>query len=284
MEIKITIPNDQAPLSTAELLEKQWLVPRKVRHFLRMRNGVAVNGAPQSFNQLVKAGEQVTLTIADSDYAYQPVQPGDSNQVEVLFEDDYLIIVNKPVGIKTHPNEPDEKDTMQNHLAAYLAAVGQQPYVVHRLDRETSGAVMFAKNPLVVPILGRLLEEKRIYRRYQAIVSGELRQARTIDQKIGRDRHDRRKRRIDPRGGQTAITHVTVHQFTKKSSEIYCQLDTGRTHQIRVHLASIGHPIIGDPLYGKQAAQRMMLHAYEMHFQHPFSGEQLMAIAEPGLW
>lgn len=284
MEITITLPEKQTAITIAELLEKEWLVPRKVRHLLRMRQGVAVNGHPQPFHSLVQAGDLLTLTLEDSDYTYQPVQQGSAQLVEVLYENEHLIILNKPIGLKTHPNDSTEKDTLQNHLAAYLAPKEQQSYVVHRLDRETSGAILFAKNPLVIPILGRLLEEKQIYRRYQAVVSGELRKDLTINKKIGRDRHDRRKRRIDEKGGQTAITYVTHYRSAKGTSEVYCRLDTGRTHQIRVHLASIGHPIIGDPLYGKKAAQRMLLHAYEMHLHHPFSREQLVIVAEPGLW
>ena len=96
--------------------------------------------------------------------------------MKVLYEDEHLMIVNKPYGIKTHPNQPQETDTLLNHVAAYLAEKNQVPYVVHRLDKETSGAIVFAKNPFVLPILGRLLETKQIYRQYQAIVAGHFNQ------------------------------------------------------------------------------------------------------------
>jgi 23S rRNA pseudouridine1911/1915/1917 synthase len=284
MEYTMILPADQSEMTLRELLEHEWLVPRKVRHFLRTRKEVQINDQPALFHQIVTAGDKVTLVIEDSDYSYQPVLPGDPNQVDVCYEDQHLIIVNKPVGIKTHPNQPDEQDTLLNHVAAYLRPEQTQPYVVHRLDKETSGVVLFAKNPFVLPILGRMLEQKQLYRRYQAIVWGTIKKDQTIDKNIGRDRHDRRKRIIDPRNGKSAVTHVTIAKNDSETTNVYCVLDTGRTHQIRVHLASIGHPIVGDPLYQQRAAPRLMLHGRELHLVHPFTKERLVAIADPGLW
>ncbi|OJG29926.1 pseudouridine synthase, RluA family [Enterococcus casseliflavus] len=267
-----------------DLLEREWLVPRKVRHFLRTRKNVIVNQQPAMFHQEVRGGDQITLIIEDSDYSYQPIQLGQADKVDVRFEDEHLLVLNKPAGVKTHPNQPLEADTLLNDAAAYLAPKQQQPYVVHRLDKETSGVVLFAKNPLVLPILGRMLENKQIFRRYQATVWGKLTQDQTIAKKIGRDRHDRRKRIIDPRNGQSAVTHVTIAHTQQKTTDVYCVLDTGRTHQIRVHLASIGHPVVGDPLYQNKPAPRLLLHGYELHLEHPFTKEQLVIIAQPGLW
>lgn len=284
MDYTLTLPQTQTEITIRELLENEWLVPRKVRHFLRIRKGVQLNGTVAMFHQVVQAGDQITLSLEASDYQFKEVSLGDARYVKVLFEDEHLIIVNKPFGIKTHPNQPDETDTLLNHVAAYLATKQQQPFVVHRLDKETSGAILFAKNPFVLPILGRLLEQKLIYRRYQALVHGQLTQNITIRKKIGRDRHDRRKRVIDPKGGQLAITHVQVVQVKAQTTQVYCVLETGRTHQIRVHLASLGHPIVGDPLYQPKKAPRLMLHAFEMHFLHPFTKEQMVVQATPGLW
>ncbi|HAZ0996695.1 TPA: RluA family pseudouridine synthase, partial [Enterococcus faecium] len=149
---------------------------------------------------------------------------------------------------------------------------------------ETSGAVLFAKNPFVLPILGRMLEQKMIYRRYQAIVWGEIAKDMTITNKIGRDRHDRRKRVVDDKNGQSALTHVTVNKVLSEQTQVYCVLETGRTHQIRVHLAHKGHPIVGDPLYQNRTAERLMLHALELHMIHPFTQEKIVGKALPGLW
>ncbi len=284
MEYTMTLPENHPPMPLRDLLEREWLVPRKVRHFLRTRKNVTVNQQPAMFHQEVRGGDQITLIIEDSDYSYQPIQLGQADKVDVLFEDEHLLVLNKPAGAKTHPNQPLEADTLLNDAAAYLAPKQQQPYVVHRLDKETSGVVLFAKNPLVLPILGRMLENKQVFRRYQATVWGKLTQDQTIAKKIGRDRHDRRKRIIDPRNGQSAVTHVTIAHTQQKTTDVYCVLDTGRTHQIRVHLASIGHPVVGDPLYQNKPAPRLLLHGYELHLEHPFTKEQLVIIAQPGLW
>lgn len=284
MDYSITLPNNQKTLTLRDLLEKEWLVPRKVRHFLRIRKNVWINGEQAMFHQEVHAGDVITLRVEESNYSYQPIHLGNPDGIQVLYEDEHLLVVNKSAGIKTHPNQPDETDTLLNDVAAYLAEFNERGYVVHRLDKETSGAILFAKNPLVLPILGRLLEQKAIRRRYQAIVYGNVKQNQTINKKIGRDRHDRRKRVIDERKGKPAVTHISVHKHSQRTSEIYCELDTGRTHQIRVHLTSIGHPIVGDPLYQNKASERLMLHAYEMTFPHPFTQETITVTALTGLW
>lgn len=284
MEYSITLPTFQKTITLRELLETQWLVPRKVRHFLRTRKNVWCNHQPIKFHEMVHANDMITLRIEEDDYNYQTVKAGSKENIEVLYEDEHLIVVNKASGVKTHPNQPDETATLLNDLSAYLGKKNERPYVVHRLDKETSGAILFAKTPLVLPILGRLLEEKKIYRNYQAIVWGKLTQDCTIDKRIGRDRHDKRKRIISERQGKTAITYVKVQQVYKQTSEVYCSLATGRTHQIRVHLASIGHPVVGDPLYQNKEEKRLALHAYKIKFLHPFTQEQIEVIAKPGLW
>lgn len=283
MNFTITLPDHFTEMSVKDLLEQEWLVPRKVRHFIRTRKGILINGNACHFQSLVHAGDHITVVLEASDYLERQILLGDKKAIKVLYEDEHLIIVNKPYGMKTHPNQPNERDTLLNHLADYLAP-NSQPHVVHRLDKETSGAILFAKNPFVLPILGRLLEQKKIYRRYQAIVHGSIKKDLTINKKIGRDRHDRRKRRIDPKGGKTAITHVSIAKQLPKQTAVFCQLETGRTHQIRVHLASIGHPLVGDPLYSNQPQGRLMLHAYELHLLHPFTNQEIAVQALPGLW
>ena len=176
--------------------------------------------------------------------------------VEPLYEDQHLIVVNKPEGMKTHGNEPTEI-ALLNHVSAYC---GQTCYVVHRLDMETSGAVLFAKNPFILPILNRLLEDKKIQRQYWALAEGKFQTKETVyKDKIGRDRHDRRKRVVDPRKGQVAYTTITRLKTFKGASLVNCQLKTGRTHQIRVHLAHHG----------------LMLHAHTLSFTHPLTLDKI---------
>ncbi|MGX7030751.1 RluA family pseudouridine synthase [Vagococcus zengguangii] len=283
MQYNIQLPDNFETCDIKTLLEERWLVPRKVRHFLRTKKNILVNGESRSFHELVDAGDEITLHFDASDYPDYEVTLGDASKVEVIYEDEYLIIVNKPIKMKTHPNQPDEKDALLNHVASYLAPQGLLPYVVHRLDMETSGLILFAKNPFILPILGRMLEQKNIKRSYQAVIDGQLnKDSLSVNKKIGRDRHDRRKRRIDERTGKIAVTHFTTVKRENRYSLVNCELDTGRTHQIRVHLQSLGHPIVGDPLYNPRSqAGRLMLHAYKLNFIHPLTNEHISCESKP---
>ncbi|MGT2829301.1 RluA family pseudouridine synthase [Streptococcus hillyeri] len=269
---QINLPSTIAPLTVKELLEEQWLVPRKIRHFLRTKRHLLVNDAHVTWQTTVKAGDRITLMFDPDDYPEKQIPFGDKQLVDCLYEDEHLIIVNKPEGMKTHGNEPTEI-ALLNHVSAY---VGSTCYVVHRLDMETSGAVLFAKNPFVLPIVNRLLETKQINRHYWALAYGLFQQKQvTYRDKIGRDRHDRRKRIVDSKNGQTAITHITRLKTFNNATLVNCRLDTGRTHQIRVHLSHHGHALIGDPLYNSKVAPRLMLHAHQLSFTHPFTREQI---------
>ena len=226
------------------------------------------------WNKMVKPGDICQLTFDEEDYPKKEILWGNPDLVQEVYQDQHLIVVNKPEGMKTHGNQPNEI-ALLNHVSAY---VGQTCYVVHRLDMETSGLVLFAKNPFILPILNRLLEKKEIAREYWALVEGRIESKELVFQdKIGRNRHDRRKRVVDPKNGQYAETHVSrLKQFPNKTALVRCKLKTGRTHQIRVHLSHHKHPILGDPLYNsKSKASRLMLHAFRLSFTHPLTLEKL---------
>ncbi|HEM2542036.1 TPA: RluA family pseudouridine synthase [Streptococcus suis] len=272
MKIDIRIPQVFPQLTVKEVLEDYFLIPRKIRHFLRTKKHVRVNGELINWQSPITAGDLLELTFDQEDYPEKSIPLGQADLVEELYQDEHLIIVNKPEGMKTHGNEPTEI-ALLNHVSAY---VGQTCYVVHRLDMETSGAILFAKNPFILPILNRLLEDKIIYRDYLALCQGQLKKTDwTITDKIGRDRHDRRKRVVDNRKGQTALTQVRLLKSIGKNSLVSCRLQTGRTHQIRVHLAHHGHALIGDPLYSQVAAPRLMLHAQKLSLTHPLTLEKI---------
>ena len=226
------------------------------------------------WNEMVKPGDICQLTFDEEDYPKKEILWGNPDLVQEVYQDQHLIIVNKPEGMKTHGNQPDEI-ALLNHVSAY---VGQTCYVVHRLDMETSGLVLFAKNPFILPILNRLLEKKEIAREYWALIEGRVESKELVFRdKIGRDRHDRRKRIVDAKNGQYAETHISrLKQFPNKTSLVRCKLKTGRTHQIRVHLSHHKHPIMGDPLYNSGSkASRLMLHAFRLSFTHPLTFEKL---------
>ena len=261
-------------MTVKELLEEQLLIPRKIRHFLRTKKNILINQKQVHWNEIVKPGDICQLTFDEEDYPPKEILWGNLDLVQEIYQDQHLIIVNKPEGMKTHGNQPGEI-ALLNHVSAY---VGQNCYVVHRLDMETSGLVLFAKNPFILPILNRLLEKKDIAREYWALVEGQVGSKELVFRdKIGRDRHDRRKRIVDEKNGQYAETHISrLKQFPNKTTLVRCKLKTGRTHQIRVHLSHHKHPILGDPLYNsKSKTNRLMLHAFRLSFTHPLTLEQL---------
>ena len=274
MKFTFTLPDSRPQMTVKQLLEEQLLIPRKIRHFLRIKKHILINQREVRWNEGVKPGDICQLTFDKEDYPEKEIPWGNPNLVQEVYQDQHLIIVNKPEGMKTHGNQPNEI-ALLNHVSAY---VGQTCYVVHRLDMETSGLVLFAKNPFILPILNRLLEKKEISREYWAQVDGHINSKKLVfKDKIGRDRHDRRKRIVDTKNGQYAETHVNrLKQFPNKTSLVRCKLKTGRTHQIRVHLSHHNFPILGDPLYNsKSKTSRLMLHAFRLSFTHPLTLEKL---------
>ena len=274
MQFTFTLPSSLPQMTVKQFIEEQLLIPRKIRHFLRTKKNISINQKQVHWNEMVKPGDICQLTFDEEDYPPKEILWGRPDLVQEIYQDQHLIVVNKPEGMKTHGNQPDEI-ALLNHVSAY---VEQTCYVVHRLDMETSGLVLFAKNPFILPILNRLLEKKEIAREYWALVEGQVGSKELIFRdKIGRDRHDRRKRVVDPKNGQHAKTQISrLKQFPNKTSLVRCKLKTGRTHQIRVHLSHHKHPILGDPLYNsKSKTSRLMLHAFRLSFTHPLTLEQL---------
>ena len=274
MQFTFTLPESLPQMTVKQFLEEQLLIPRKIRHFLRTKKNILINQKQVHWNEMVKPGDICQLTFDEEDYPTKEILWGNPDLVQEIYQDQHLIVINKPEGMKMHGNQPDEI-ALLNHVSAY---VGQTCYVVHRLDMETSGLVLFAKNPFILPILNRLLEKKEIAREYWALIEGQIGSKELIFRdKIGRDRHDRRKRVVDPKNGQYAETQVSrLKQFPNKTSLVRCKLKTGRTHQIRVHLSHHKHPILGDPLYNsKSKTSRLMLHAFRLSLTHPLTLEKL---------
>lgn len=206
-------------------------------------------------------------------------------ELAILYEDDYCLVVNKPPGVKVHPTSEEDHDTLAHRLAAYYLAEGIASRIrhIHRLDEDTTGPVLYAKTPYAQAFLDEAMRAKQIQRYYAAIVEGSLSQRRfIIDAPIGKDRHHPNRRRVS-RTGESAITHVSLlAQLAKRASLVQLQLETGRTHQIRVHLSHLGHPIVGDALYGGDASafSRQALHGERLNFPHP-AGEGEVQLEAP---
>lgn len=197
--------------------------------------------------------------------------------LDIIYEDDFSLVVNKPAGLKVHPTVDGETRTLANAVAAYYEASGIESSVrhVHRLDQWTSGAVLYAKHEFSQNRLDEAMRLKQIERHYVAIVQGLLDPpAGSFDGPIGRDRHHNTRRRVS-RTGKRAITHYRVIETSQHGSLVRLQLETGRTHQIRVHLSHAGHPLVGDALYGGavKVISRQALHGEWLKFRHPWSQE-----------
>jgi len=277
----ICIPKDWEKYTLESLFKDYWKAPKKLVHELRMEKNVLINGQEAVWSSRFHLGDTLSIPFFHPE---APIVQPTYMEIDILFEDDHLLIANKPAGMDTHSNSDKDHFSLLNGVAFYLQSKGNLHYIkhIHRLDRDTTGAVIFAKHRMCGAILDRLLEERKIKRTYVALVEGKMKTSSgTISKPIGRDRHHPTRRRVSSTG-QSAVTHYKVLSYNanKNTTLISCQLDTGRTHQIRVHLSSIGHPLIGDSLYGSRVKQkRQALHALKVEFSHPFTEEIIVCNA-----
>ncbi len=237
---------------------------------------VSVDGRPRPKRHAVSAGEVVVVQAAE---AVTPAASEPAVPFTVAYEDDHLLIVDKPAGLVVHPARGHRTGTLAQALAG-RAAGGEDPYragIVHRLDRDTSGLLVVAKSDEVHRALKSLLAARGLHREYLALVEGRPpARSGTIDAPIGRHRHDRVLMSIDTDDPREARTHFEIERLLPAATLLRIVLDTGRTHQIRVHLAAIDHPVCGDPQYGtagEYGLRRQFLHAARLSFVHPVTAE-----------
>ncbi|MBC6388575.1 RluA family pseudouridine synthase [Lactobacillus kunkeei] len=278
-EYKLTVSEIDEETSLREYLKKRLLIPKHLIFTLRTNERVLVNNKYLPMNFAIKDGDKIHITFIEDDFSL-PVQnlvPDDSVKPDILYEDADLLVVNKPHGFKTHPNQPGETNTLLNFCEAYLNKTNQHAFMIHRLDQFTSGAIIVGKNPAVVPILVRLIKDKIIHRNYLAWVDGIITPPTgTIDKPIGFDPDDKRKRKIDEVKPLQAKTDYMVQSTTADHSLVELSLHTGRTHQLRVHLSSIGHPIVGDPLYNPNSVNvDMLLHSWKLTLIRPYYMDEI---------
>ena len=262
---------------TVQSFLDDYVPSKKMQHLLIQNKWLRLDGNPVKREDDI-AGMELEINIYPEEYDYAKT----FNVPDIVYEDEIMAIVNKPKDVLVHGDGSDE-DCLSKWMESHYA---DKPYIavqpIHRLDRETSGLLMFSKSIVFQPLLDKLLSEKQIRRYYLAFVKGimEKDKVMTINKSIGKDRHNPSKRVIY-KGGQEAVTKVRSLGYSRKDafSVLRCTLDTGRTHQIRVHLSSEGYPILNDSLYGSSSrlCLRMGLLADEMEFYHPLK-EELMNI------
>jgi 23S rRNA pseudouridine1911/1915/1917 synthase len=257
---------------------------------------VTLDGAQAPPRQLLRGGEQVLLQVQlENEVSSTP----EAIALDIVHEDEHLLVLNKPAGLVVHPGAGNPAGTLLNALLHHDPKLAELPRagIVHRLDKETSGLMVVARTLPAYTALVDLLSRHEVERQYEAVVLGTMVAGGTVDAPIGRSMGDRLRQAVrDEEDGKRAVTHYRLRERFRAHSLLQCQLETGRTHQIRVHMAHINHPLLGDPLYGgglklpKGASpelitelrgfRRQALHAERLSFVHPISGETLSFNAE----
>ena len=246
------------------------------------------NGKPGKKNDKLNIGDEISVTIPKPkvvDIVAKEIP------LNIVYEDEDVLVINKPKGLVVHPAPGHQEDTLVNGL---LYAMGDdlsgingelRPGIVHRIDKDTSGLLAVAKNDLAHTVLASQLKDHTMARTYECIVCGNLKEdSGTVDAPIGRHPSDRKKMAVIQRNSRNAVTHWEVIRRYRGYTHVRCRLETGRTHQIRVHMAYIGHPILGDTVYGRKKAElgqdTQCLHAGVLCFQHPRDGHLVIVSAE----
>ncbi len=246
---------------------------------------VRINGALVKPSTVLDAGDVVAYRVT----APPPLEAHpEAIPLDVVYEDEAIAVVNKPAGMVTHPAHGAKTGTLVNALLAHAGTLpgdALRAGLVHRLDRDTSGLLVIAKTPKALATLGKAMQKRYIRREYRGIVSGTPADAEgTIEGAIGRDPHNRRRYAIRSEG-KPAVTHYALRERLHNAAELTFLLETGRTHQIRVHMAAVGHPILNDPVYGRLdpriALPGQALHAWRLAFRHPVTMAPLEFEAEP---
>lgn len=260
-------------------------IPRSLIAEASAAGKLRVNGEAVKGSYLLSSGEVVECEVRER--APLIVEP-EAIDIPIVYEDDDIIVIDKPAGMVTHPAHGATSGTLVNAILGHVGTLpgdSIRPGLVHRLDRDTSGLLVVAKNAEALSFLSKGMKGRHIAREYLGLVTGIPAQPKgTIDGAIGRDPHNRLKYAITA-GGKHAITHYEIRERLVKAAELLFRLETGRTHQIRVHLAALGHPLINDPVYGRTDPRFELpgqaLHAWRLSFMHPRTREAMAFEADP---
>ncbi len=241
---------------------------------------VLVNGAVKKANYRVNQGDRITLSLPEPEEI--PLEP-ENIPLDVVYEDSDIIVINKPRGMVVHPAAGNYTGTLVQALLYHcedLSGIGGEarPGIVHRIDKDTTGLLVVAKNDTAHQSLARQIQLKEAGRVYLALVEGRIALPGRVEAPIGRDPKDRKRMAVVPAGREAATEYWPKEQY-RHETLLELKLETGRTHQIRVHMAHIGHPVVGDPIYGYRrqrfSLQGQLLHAWQLHLTHPRTGERM---------
>lgn len=283
------VPQLEAPLRLDLFLIRHF--PGSGRKYWResLEGGAKIDGRPASKGQTLRGGEEIWLREAPT--TSKKFSPNPGIDLEILYEDEALFAVLKPAGMPSHPLKASESGTAVNAvLARFPGQTKMKPPreagLVHRLDNETSGVLLFAKTPEALAALRSMSQSGKMRKVYLARVAGNLSGQGEIDSPIGHAPKNAKKMRVapSPKAAKTAKARPALTRYRRlendaASSLLEVEIAVGARHQIRIHLAALGHPLIGDTLYGGPKAKRLALHALEIHFEHPFSGEKTSIVA-----
>ena len=278
--VELTAPESGLRLDVFLTQALDGQVSRSAAQKLREQGAVTRDGNPVKKNEKTAAGAVYAICLPEPEPL--DVVPQDI-PLDVRYEDEDVIVVNKPVGLVVHPAAGHPDGTLVNallyHCKESLSGINGvlRPGIVHRIDRDTSGLIIVAKNDAAHLALAEQLQDHSLYREYRAVCIGNLKEDEgTIDAPIARHKTDRKRMAVD-REGKRAVTHYKVLARFPGYTYVQCRLETGRTHQIRVHMAHIGHPLLGDTVYGAKkpypGLAGQCLHAFRLHFSHPRTGE-----------
>ena len=278
--------NDSGKRIDKYLNENTEYTRSKIQKMIENGN-ILVNDIKVKDSYKVKENDYITIEALEETTDILP----ENIPLDIYYEDDDLIVVNKPSGMVVHPAPGNYTGTLVNALIYHTNNLSKvntniRPGIVHRIDADTSGLLLVAKNDKSHNILAEAIQKKEVVREYIALVEGIIMEdTATIDAPIGRDKNNRKKMTVTIENSKDAVTHIRVLERYKDSTLIRCKLETGRTHQIRVHLSYIGHPVVNDPVYGyKKLIDKdfgQMLHAEKLGFVHPTTKEYMEFIAEP---
>ncbi|MDD5057870.1 MAG: 23S rRNA pseudouridine(1911/1915/1917) synthase RluD [Sideroxydans sp.] len=286
--LEMKVPTELGGLRLDQALVK--LLPEYSRSRLQdwiTQGLVTVNGNPANVKQKVWGGEAISVSpqIHPSDQPYE----AEDIPLDIVYEDDDILVINKPVGLVVHPGSGNWQGTLLNALLHHAPQLANVPRagIVHRLDKDTSGLMVVAKNLIAQTALVRQMQARSVKREYLALVWGELDYGGIVDRPIGRHPSQRVKMAVIE-GGKEAVTHYSIEANFPSCTLLRCRLETGRTHQIRVHLTHLGHPLVGDTVYQKGVQKcvlplrellngfpRQALHATQLALEHPVTGEHM---------